>query len=222
MNWNLSFVIFERKLFLPSPSASERKVYYLPMFTGIIEVKGIVESVDGGQLILARPSSFTDISMGSSIAVGGVCLTIVEFDEQSMTFDVVGETREKSTLGALQKGDIVNLERAMKAEDRFEGHIVQGHTEGVGEIISVEQDGPWTNLIINLSDDVVPTVVQKGSITIDGVSLTVASVTGNECRIALIPQTIEHTTLGELKKGDHVNIETDVLGRYVHSLATQK
>ncbi len=187
------------------------------MFTGIIEEKASVQRSGDGRLTLSRPESFTDITIGSSIAIAGVCLSVVELDDQSMTFDVVVETMNKSALGALQKGDCVNLERAMRADDRFEGHMVQGHVEGVGEVLSMERD----ELTIKLPGEIIPTVVSKGSITLDGVSLTVASVQGAECSVALIPHTLKSTTLGKLKQGDSVNIETDVLGRYVHSLVSQ-
>ncbi|PIR53127.1 riboflavin synthase [Candidatus Peregrinibacteria bacterium CG10_big_fil_rev_8_21_14_0_10_49_10] len=189
------------------------------MFTGIIEAQAHIESVGEGRITLTRPSSFTDIRIGSSVSVAGVCLTVVELSDTHMTFDVVGETRAKSTLGQRTHGDAVNLERAMQATDRFEGHMVQGHIQGVGEVRTITKDGNWTTVHIRLPKELLSTVVTKGSISIDGVSLTVASVTGDECRIALIPQTLEYTTLGRLKAGDRVNIETDVLGRYIHSLA---
>ena len=192
------------------------------MFTGIIEAQATVQAVGEGRLTVTRPGSFKDITTGSSVAVSGVCLSIAEFDDDSMTFDVVGETQSKSTLGKLKVGECINLERAMRSDDRFEGHMVQGHVEGVGEVLSIESDGKWTTVTIRIAEDIIPTVVHKGSITIDGVSLTVASVKGCECSIALIPQTLAHTTLGALQKGDCVNIETDVLGRYVHSLVSQQ
>jgi riboflavin synthase len=192
------------------------------MFTGIIEAQAEVQAVGKGRLTVSRPASFKDIAIGSSIAVAGVCLSITEFNDHSMTFDVVGETQNKTTIGTLQAGEHINLERAMCSDDRFEGHMVQGHVEGVGEVLSVEKEGQWTTITIRLPEDIIPTVVHKGSITIDGVSLTVASVKGCECSIALIPQTLAHTTLGALQKGDCVNIETDVLGRYVHSLVSQQ
>ena len=174
------------------------------------------------RLTLSRPESFQDIAIGSSIAVAGVCLSVVALNDRSMTFDVIGETLQRSTLGTLRKGESVNLERAMRADDRFEGHMVQGHVEGTGEILSKEQNGTRTLLTIRLPEELIPTVVSKGSITLDGVSLTVASIQGSECSVALIPHTLEYTTLGELSQGDSVNIETDVLGRYVHSLLSRQ
>lgn len=331
------------------------------MFTGIIEVTAqVLESADG-KLVLERPVSFDDMKIGSSICVSGVCLSIVEFDDQSMRFDVVAETLSKTTLGELKVGDAVNLERALKVSDRFEGHIVQGHSEGVGvieslapspnpppwagegvrrglrrayypgrvlgerarnmrkiptksermmwqmlrrdqlgvyfrrqwpvnkfimdffcteKLLGIEIDGPIheeqkeydayrddellslgirilhftsadveenPDLVINeiksalqsplppptgegtgkgaqnllltitLPPELSPFVIQKGSITIDGVSLTVASFSDNLCTVALIPHTLSNTTLGSLKTGDRVNIETDILGRYVLS-----
>lgn len=193
-------------------------LYSSSMFTGIIEAKGAIQAVGDGQLTITRPSLFRDVDVGSSISVAGVCLTVTMLDADSMTFDVVGETLKKSTIGALRTGSQVNLERAMQTGDRFEGHVVQGHTEGVGEVTSISVDGIWTVMTIRLSEELRPMVIAKGSIAIDGVSLTVASVDEHTCRIALIPQTLRSTTLGELREGDTVNIETDVLGRYVRSL----
>ncbi|UPA23041.1 riboflavin synthase [Candidatus Peribacteria bacterium] len=185
------------------------------MFTGIIEATaGVLKSTDGS-LILERPAMFDDIKLGASICVSGVCLSIVAFDDQSMRFDVIDETLSKTTLGDLKSGDVVNLERALKVSDRFEGHIVQGHVEGTTDI------GHWTLdigvLEIVLPDALVPFVIEKGSIAIDGVSLTVASMVDAVCTVALIPHTLSNTTLGSLKTGDRVNIETDILGRYILS-----
>jgi len=199
-----------------------RGIYFSPMFTGIIEERAIVQESGDNRLTLSRPESFQDIAIGSSIAVAGVCLSVVALNDRSMTFDVIGETLQRSTLGTLRKGESVNLERAMRADDRFEGHMVQGHVEGTGEILSKEQNGTRTLLTIRLPEELIPTVVSKGSITLDGVSLTVASIQGSECSVALIPHTLEYTTLGELSQGDSVNIETDVLGRYVHSLLSRQ
>jgi len=190
------------------------------MFTGIIEEKGKVQAIGDNQLILSRPTSFKDVSIGSSIAVAGVCLSIVAMDDTSLTFDVMDETLRMSALKDLKTGDLVNLERAMRADARFEGHIVQGHTEGIGEIIHIEKEGSSTLLTIRLPKETLSSVVSKGSIALDGVSLTVVSVEDDACRVALIPHTMGNTTLGDLKVGDCINIETDVLGRYVHALAS--
>ena len=188
------------------------------MFTGIIETTAtLLEKTDTG-LTVERPASFADLKMGSSIAVAGVCLSVIELTAESMRFDVVGETWTKTTLGDRRVGDAVNLERSLPANGRFEGHIVQGHVEGTAVVEALRQEGQWTMLSVRLPADTVPLIVPKGSIAIDGVSLTIASLDGDLCTIALIPHTLAVTTLGTLKPGIHVNIETDVLGRYVRRL----
>lgn len=183
------------------------------MFTGIIETTAAVLQKTATGLTLERPASFTDIKEGASIAVSGVCLSVVQFDEASMRFDVVEETWKRTKLGSLTVGDRVNLERSMRADGRFEGHIVQGHIEGVGTVVQ-----PGTEISIRIPSELVPMVVYKGSIALDGVSLTVARVEGDICTIALIPHTLEVTTFGALKEGDSVNIETDILGRYAYAM----
>ncbi len=183
------------------------------MFTGIIESTAKVIKTMKTGLALERPKIFSDIKIGSSIAVSGVCLSVVAFDKQSMTFDVVPTTLRKTKLGLLKKGDLVNLERAMKADARFEGHIVTGHVEGVGGVHAHRQGLLTIAVPSSLSRFIVP----HGSITLDGVSLTVASLTKNQLIVALIPHTLEHSTLGFLRKGDHINIETDILAKYVLS-----
>jgi len=190
------------------------------MFTGIIEEMAEIVSLSENKLTLSRPDSFSDVAIGSSIAVAGVCLSAIDRTRDSMTFDVVGETLRKTTLGSLQPGARVNLERALPANGRFDGHIVQGHAEGVGEVTGVKQDGEWTLLTVTLPKDVLPYVVSKGSLAIDGVSLTIAEKGVQSCTVALIPHTMAHTTLGVLREGDAVNIETDILGRYIHSMAS--
>ncbi|MBI3336218.1 riboflavin synthase [Candidatus Peregrinibacteria bacterium] len=182
------------------------------MFTGIIEATAKVIKNEHGRLTIERPKIFDDIKVGSSICIAGVCLTIVDLKEKTMGFDTVPETLKRTTLGEKQAGDLVNLERALKADGRFEGHVVQGHSEAVGEILSLSKDGMLRMVYPN---NLKKFIVEKGSIAIDGVSLTVARLKGNECTIALIPHTLKVTTLGLLKEGDRVNIETDILGRYI-------
>ena len=182
------------------------------MFTGIVEATAeILEKTPAG-LVIERPVAFDDLNIGSSVSVSGVCLTIVRLAKTSMAFDVVEETRRVTTLGFLKKGDRVNLEQSMKANDRFDGHIVQGHVEGVGVVAAT---GEGSELVLCVPTSLLPGIVTKGSIAIDGVSLTVASVAGDRVTVALIPQTLKSTTLGSFKTGDRVNIETDILGRYV-------
>lgn len=191
------------------------------MFTGIIEEMAKVTGVSEGKLSLTRPSSFTDVAIGSSIAVEGVCLSIIELSPETMSFDVIGETQNKTTLGSVKEGDMLNLERALKVSERFDGHIVQGHVEGVGELRRISTDEKWTVFTVSLPENVSQFVVPKGSITFNGVSLTVAECNEHECSTALIPHTLKHTTLGGLREGDRVNIESDILGRYIHSIASK-
>ncbi len=191
------------------------------MFTGIIEATATILESAQNKLVLARPVLFDDIKLGSSIAVSGACLSVVAFDDQSMTFDVIDETLRKTKLGDLKSRDLVNLERSLKASDRFEGHIVQGHIEGVATISDLQREsGSGTLMTIELPSDLASFVIAKGSIAIDGVSLTVAKKEGNRCTVALIPHTLSITTLGQLQTGDRINIETDILGRYVLSSKT--
>lgn len=190
------------------------------MFTGIVEATAIVFRNEGSRLTIERPNMFDDIKRGSSISVSGVCLSITALDHEAMTFDVVDETLSTTKLGNLTTGNRVNLERSMRADARLEGHVVQGHVEGTARVTSNEPTSNRATLTIEISNNVLAFVVQKGSIAIDGVSLTVASLEGNRCTVALIPHTIEHTTLGALKENDLVNIETDILGRYSHPSPT--
>lgn len=179
------------------------------MFTGIIEATAEVLQTGAGKLAVARPTTFDDLKPGSSVSVAGVCLTVSAVNGKTMSFDVTEETLSVTTLGSLKKRDRVNLERALKAGDRIGGHVVQGHVEGVGEVASCG----LRELILELPTALLKNITHKGSIAIDGISLTVARIDGDEVVIALIPHTIENTTLGSLKSGDKVNIETDVLNR---------
>lgn len=188
------------------------------MFSGIIEATAEILHKGEDQLTLQRPPSFDDLIIGASIAVSGVCLSVVEFDNSSMKFDVVSETWDKSILGDLSVGDLVNLERSVLADSRLDGHVVQGHTEGVGEVLSMKNDV----LSIRVPKELNKFFVQKGSIAINGVSLTLASVEGEKIAVALVPHTRDNTTLGSLKEGDKVNIETDIIGRYVYAFSHEE
>ncbi len=184
------------------------------MFTGIIEATAEVLSFGGGKISLQRPSAFGDVREGSSIAVAGVCLTVTALSPHALTFDVVPVTLKKTKLSSLRVGSRVNLERAMRASGRFEGHIVLGHCEGTGNVQEVGEE-----LTIEFPGELQRFIVRHGSIAIDGVSLTVAEVARRTLTTALIPHTRKETTLGDLQHGDLVNLETDVLGRYILSLA---
>ena len=183
------------------------------MFTGIIEATAEVLQRDDHSIIIARPAMFDDLKIGSSIAISGVCLTIVKMDETSLSFDVVPETFAKSAMGKLKAGDQVNLERAMRADGRFDGHVVQGHVEGVGEVTKVDAQTSGLMLSLRVPSALLPFIIPKGSITLDGVSLTVASIEDDVLTVALIPETLRQTTFGRRQPGDQVNIETDIFMR---------
>ena len=192
------------------------------MFTGIIEFKGKVLRIEyRGQekrLTIELPSHLTEVQLGDSINVNGVCLTIVQKQGKAIELDLSQETLQKTVLGELKKGNQVNLERSLKLTDRLGGHIVTGHTDGIGEIVEKRRERDFLQLKIRIPESVSRYVVQKGSIAIDGISLTVNEYLGNEIRMTLIPYTIEKTTLLDKSVGDRVNVEADILGKYVEKL----
>jgi riboflavin synthase len=192
------------------------------MFTGIVEELGTVvaleSAADSARLTISGPLVTSDAEHGASIAVNGVCLTVVTHGEGQFTVDVMAETLRRSGLGALRPGDRVNLERAMAASSRFGGHVVQGHVDGTGTITARTPGERWEVVEVSLPADLAPYVVEKGSITVDGVSLTVVDVTDDAFTVSLIPTTLELTTLGTKGVGDPVNLEVDVLAKYVERL----
>ena len=181
------------------------------MFTGIVEATAQIKENSGDRLVIERPPSWGDLSIGASISVSGACLSIVELTDDYMIFDVVVETQEKTSLGSKKSGWI-NLERAIRADQRLDGHMVQGHIDGTGKVKYKVENG---KLLIDMPKELIKYCIQKGSIAIDGVSLTIADIQENAVAVALIPHTMEHTTLGDLQEGDIVNIETDIVGRYI-------
>jgi riboflavin synthase len=192
------------------------------MFTGIVESLGTVRritEVEGGRrLVLDAGDLAIGLKVGDSIAVNGVCLTAVESGRDGVTADVVAETLRRSNLGSVREGDPVNLERPMRADGRFDGHIVQGHVDATGEVASVVAEGESRLIRIAAPPDGLRYVVEKGSITVDGVSLTVTSADADSFEVALIPHTLSVTTLGFRRPGDRVNLEFDVLAKYVERL----
>ncbi|HEY9557429.1 MAG TPA: riboflavin synthase [Acidimicrobiales bacterium] len=189
------------------------------MFTGIIEELGHLVSRDGSRLRIGARTVLEDVTMGASISVNGVCLTVVgwDADEGWWEADAVDETFARTALGALRAGDRVNLERPVRLQDRLGGHLVQGHVDGVGEIVE-----PAPDLRIRMPEDLLRYVVEKGSITIDGISLTVVHPTNDGFTVAVIPHTAEVTTLGHKGVGDLVNLEVDVTAKYVERLLSWK
>ncbi|TDB39869.1 MAG: riboflavin synthase [Actinobacteria bacterium] len=189
------------------------------MFTGLIECEGIItraERVSGGmRLEVYAPEFGRDMAIGDSIAVDGVCLTVVKFIRGAFLTDVSAETLDRTTLGGLRQGSKVNLERALRLSDRLGGHIVSGHIDGVGRIELKQQAGKFTVYQIQAPAEVMEYVIEKGSIAVDGISLTVARVGDTGFTVAVIPQTEETTTLKEKPNGAPVNLEADMLGKYV-------
>ena len=194
------------------------------MFTGIVEEVGVLKSIRRGAssavLAIAARTVLEDIHLGDSIAVNGVCLTATSFTGSSFTADVMHETLDRSSLAALRPGSRVNLERAMAANGRFGGHIVAGHVDGVGTVLETKQDDNAVWYTISAGPEVLRYVVEKGSITIDGISLTVARVGPESFAISAIPHTVAVTVLQDRKPGDKVNLETDIIGKYVEKLLT--
>ncbi|KGN39781.1 riboflavin synthase [Knoellia aerolata] len=198
------------------------------MFTGIVEELGHVSDVTPGEtsarLTLTGPLVTSDAVHGASISVNGVCLTVVEHDTDAgwFTVDVMAETLSRSSLGALSPGDPVNLERAMAASSRFGGHIVQGHVDGTASVLERLPGDRWEVVTFTLPASLARYVVEKGSVTVDGVSLTVSAVTDTTFSVSLIPTTLALTTLGTRAVGDAVNLEVDVLAKYVERLLSTR
>ncbi len=190
------------------------------MFTGIIEELGQLRKLEKGnewgKISITAHNVLEDVQVGDSIAVNGVCLTVVQFDDQHFEADVMAETLEKTNLGQLALGNYVNLERAVRLSDHMGGHIVQGHVDGVGRLLEEHQVGIAKVVTIQAPKNVLDFTVPKGSIAIDGISLTVIDVTNETFSVSLIPHTAALTTLGYKKMGDTVNLETDIVGRYIY------
>ena len=192
------------------------------MFTGIVEelarIKAIEAKTQGIRFTVSAKTVMDDLKIGDSISVNGACLTIVSKKKDSFCMDLVEETLNKSNLGELIVEDYVNLERAMKVSDRFVGHIVQGHVETVGVILAKQIQYDEAMISIGLDPEWMRYCIPKGSIALDGVSLTISAINGNIVEIALIPYTLENTTLGIKGKSDTLNIETDIIGKYIDRL----
>ncbi|MGN0307618.1 MAG: riboflavin synthase [Lachnospiraceae bacterium] len=192
------------------------------MFTGIVEEIGAIRSIAKGRhsavLTIGARRVLEDVHVGDSIAVNGVCLTVTSYGTDYFTADVMHETLNRSALSRLKGGSPVNLERAMAADGRFGGHIVAGHVDGVGKIIHIRQDDTAVWYTIEAKPSILRYIVEKGSITINGISLTVAGVTNHTFSISAIPHTVKMTTLSETGEGDMVNLETDIIGKYVEKL----
>jgi riboflavin synthase len=192
------------------------------VFTGIIEELGTVVAIDplgdSARLSIRGATVTSDAAHGDSISVNGVCLTVVDNADGVFTADVMGESLDRSTLGSLTSGSAVNLERAATMATRLGGHVVQGHVDGVGAVLSREAGDQWETVTFSLPPQLSRYVVEKGSITVDGISLTVMAVTDDTFSVGLIPTTLKLTTLGAKGVGEQVNLEVDIMAKYVEKL----
>ncbi|MBC7278937.1 riboflavin synthase [Nocardioides sp.] len=192
------------------------------MFTGIVEelgtVAGIEDQGDAVRLTITAETVLSDAELGASISVNGCCLTVATLGENEWTADVMLETLKRTSLHTISAGDLVNLERAVTPSTRLGGHIVQGHVDGVGRIVSREPSEHWEVVTISIEPELARYVVEKGSIAVDGISLTVVSVTEDAFTVSLIPETLARTSLGFRAVGDEVNLETDIIAKHVEKL----
>ena len=196
------------------------------MFTGIVEGTGKVKQTErrgpGKRLILELPSHLTALQLGDSINVNGACLTVARTEGRLIDVDLSAETLERTAFGDIRMGDSVNVERALKLSDRLGGHLVTGHIDGVGKILQKQEESDFLRLTLQIPGSLMKYVVEKGSIAIDGISLTVNACRADQIQLTLIPYTLEKTTLLEKKVGDRINVEADVLAKYVESLLGRK
>lgn len=196
------------------------------MFTGIVEEIGIVKSLEfkanGAKIVIGCQKVVEGVKIGDSIAIDGVCQTVIAFNSSEFSAEISDETLKVTTLGNLKSGNTVNLERALTLSSRLGGHIVSGHVDCMGKFINIEKLSDFYNLQFEIPEEQEKYVVYKGSITINGVSLTVANIVDNIVSVAIIPHTYNHTSLKDLKLGQDVNIETDILGKYVEKFLSAK
>ena len=190
------------------------------MFTGIVEEVGTVKSAEPNRLLISASEVMSDLKIGDSICVNGTCLTVTTRDDTSFSVDVVPETLRRTNLGALKADSPVNLERSMPADGRFGGHVVQGHIDATGMVSSITQDGDALMLNFDAPASVMRYVVEKGFIAVDGTSLTVVNCDNDSFVVTIIPHTKDHTIIGTRKVGDTVNLEADIMAKYVERLST--
>lgn len=190
------------------------------MFTGIVESRGEIRAIEPGadacRLVIRTP--FADLGLGDSVAVNGACLTVAVIAGPDIVADVMAETLRRTTLGALTVGDRVNLERAARLDTRLGGHLVQGHVDGVAQVSSIDPGDAWTTMAFTLEPALLRYLVVKGSVAVDGVSLTITAVDDAGFSVSLIPTTLRETTLGDLTVGSRVNVEVDVIAKYIERL----
>ena len=191
------------------------------MFTGIVEEVGIVAKISDNGMTVQASKVLEDVKLGDSIAVNGTCLTAVSFTKGEFSVDLSPETMRRTSLGKLSEGSLVNLERALLASDRMGGHIVQGHVDGTGRIMSTKTDGDSIIFRVRVPKRLNKYIVEKGFVAVDGISLTVVQRGASSFTLAVIPYTLQNTNLVALSVGDHVNLEADILAKYVESLLTR-
>lgn len=197
------------------------------MFTGIVEGTGRIQSAQDRETIrrflIQAPDLAGELGLGDSVAVDGACLTVTRTDAHGFAVDVIGTTLDRTIAGRYREGSRVNLERALRLGDRLDGHMVQGHVDGVGTLLRSEREGEFWLMDFRLPGDVAEHTVGRGSIALNGVSLTVAELEGGDvCRVGVIPYTHEHTNLGDLRPGDRVNVEGDLIGKYVGRVLSER
>lgn len=192
------------------------------MFTGIVREVGTVAAFDGSRLLVTSPETEAEVAVGDSVSVAGVCLTVVPTGDGGLAFDVVPETLSRTALGGLEAGDSVNLEPSLRVGDPLGGHVVQGHVDAVGRVRSITPEGESRRVWFDAPEAIVRYCLEKGSIAVDGVSLTVAALDDDGFEVALIPHTLTVTTLGGLEPGDEVNLEADVLAKVVERLVAAR
>jgi riboflavin synthase len=196
------------------------------VFTGIVKEVGRVESAartdDGLRLTIATPETAANVALGDSVSIDGVCLTAVAIQDGTLSFDAVPETVARSSLADLAAGDAVNVEPALRAGDPLGGHMVQGHIDGVASVRSVADEGEGRRVWVDAPSELLAYCVEKGSVAVDGVSLTIAALDDSGFAVALVPHTLEATTFGQLAVGDRVNVEVDILAKYVERVVTMK
>ena len=188
------------------------------MFTGIVEELGKVDSISTGKIVVAANKACNGTALGDSIAVNGVCLTVININDNKLAFETMPETLKRTNLGLLNSGDEVNLERALAAGGRMGGHFVQGHIDGTGQIQSLSSDGGATIIRFKAPGELMRYIVQKGFIAVDGTSLTVVDCDTGSFSVSLVGYTKQHTILGKKKSSDTVNLEVDILAKYVENL----
>lgn len=192
------------------------------MFTGIVEETGKIQAINSNGIEIVCEKVLEDTKIGDSIAVNGVCLTVSKLNKTSFLADVSPETFRVTAFEKLKSGMTVNLERALKADGRFGGHVVSGHVDGIAKVLAITNNKEFYNLELELTDEQSKYVVKKGSITVNGISLTVADISANRVSIAVIPHTYEFTNLSALKSGDYVNIECDIMAKYVEKFLSTR